>query len=107
MVERHKLVTLTRHRGLVLNEVVPLGGSEEESVSPQPFPIAAKQERAQLDATQTYFEDWLRLGTGLAKMLFAGRSAGQECGSLRAIALTTDNDIHVTWFHGNFPEETI
>ncbi len=107
LIEGHKLVTLTGQGGLVLDEVAPLGGSEEERVPPQPFPITTKHERAQLDATQTYFEDWFRLGTGLAKMLFAGRSAGQECGSLRAIPLTTDNDIHITWFHGNFPEEAI
>ena len=93
MVERHKLVTLTRHRGLVLNELVPLGGSEEESVPPQPFPITTKHERAQLNPTQAYLDDWFRLGTRLAKMLFAGRSTCQERGRLRPIPLPTDNGL--------------
>jgi hypothetical protein len=43
----------------------------------------------------------------LAKVLCAGRSACQERGCLRSISLPTDNDIHVTWFHGTFSEEAI
>ncbi len=91
----------------MLDEVVAVGGSEEERVASQPFPIAAKQERAQLDATQTYFEDWFRLGTFLAKVLCAGRSACQERGCLRSISLPTDNEIQFKWYHVTFSEEAI
>ncbi len=71
---------------------------------PRRHRFSHKEERAQLDATQTHFEDWFRLGTPLAKVPSAGRSTCQERGCVRPIPLTTDNDIHATRFHGCFPE---